>query len=75
MSRIEGSGVKSGIEVWDFVRIPFRARSSVGCLGHMGGCQNLRSLFGYRCRIIIGTQKGTIILTTTHIPQLGFCSV
>ena len=33
----------------------------------MGG---LWSLFGYpkyRCRIIIGAQKGTIILTTTHM--------
>ena len=24
-----------------------------------------------RCRIIIGIQKGTIILTTTHIPSMG----
>ena len=33
----------------------------------------LWSLFGYpniRGRIIIGIQKGTIILTTTHIPVL-----
>ena len=30
---------------------------------HMGGCQALNN----RCRIIIGTQKGTIILTTTHM--------
>ena len=29
---------------------------------NMGGCQN----HGPRCRIIIRTQKGTIILTTTH---------
>ena len=37
---------------------------------HMGGCQNYDPFWGtinIRCRIIIGTQKGTIILTTTHI--------
>ena len=34
----------------------------------MGGCQNYGAFFGYiRGHIIIGTQKGTIILTTTHI--------
>ena len=34
-----------------------------------GGCQNYGPFLGtlnIRCRIIIGTQKGTIILTTTH---------
>ena len=31
---------------------------------HMGGCQNDINI---RCRIIIRTQKGTLILTTTHI--------
>ena len=37
---------------------------------YMGGCQNYGPFLGtlyIRCRIIIGTQKGTIILTTTHI--------
>ena len=38
---------------------------------NMGGCQKLRSLFGgnlnMRCRIVIGIQKGTIILTTAHM--------
>ena len=37
---------------------------------HMGGCQNSGPFWGTlnnRCRIIIGTQKGTIILTTTYI--------
>ena len=37
---------------------------------HMGGCQNYGPFLGTlntRCRIIIGIQKGTIILTTTHI--------
>ena len=36
----------------------------------MGGCQNYGPFLGtlnIRCRIIIGIQKGTIILTTTHI--------
>ena len=36
----------------------------------MGGCQNYGPFLGtlnIRCRIIIGTQKGTIILTTTHM--------
>ena len=37
---------------------------------HMGGCQNygaFLSTLNIRCRNILGTQKGTIILTTTHI--------
>ena len=36
----------------------------------MGSCQNYGPFLGTlnnRCRILIGTQKGTIILTTTHI--------
>ena len=36
----------------------------------MAGCQNYGLFLGtlnIRCRIIIGTQKGTIILTTTHM--------
>ena len=36
----------------------------------MGGCQNYGPFLGtlnIRGRIIIGTQKGTIISTTTHI--------
>ena len=39
-------------------------------MAHMGGCQNYGPFLGtlnIRGRIIIGTQKGTIILTTTHI--------
>ena len=43
----------------------------------MGGCQNDGSFLGtlnIRCRIIIGTQKGTIILTTTHMPPSSSCS-
>ena len=37
----------------------------------MGGCHNYGPFLGAplntRCRIIIGIQKGTIILTITHI--------
>ena len=39
-------------------------------MGYMGGCQNYGPFLGtlnIRCRITIGIQKGTIILTTTHI--------
>ena len=39
----------------------------------MGGCQNYGSFLGtlnIRCHIIRGTQKGTIILTTTHIGRM-----
>ena len=37
---------------------------------YMGSCQNYGRFWGTlknRCRIIIGTQTGTIILTTTHM--------
>ena len=40
----------------------------------MGGCQNYGPFLGtlnIRCHTILGTQKGTIILTTTHISE-GF---
>ena len=39
-------------------------------MGYMGGCQNYGFFLGSlnnRCRIIIGIQKGTSILTTTHM--------
>ena len=39
----------------------------------MGGCQNHGPFLGtlnIRCRIILGTQKGIIILTTTHVLAL-----
>ena len=38
----------------------------------MSGCQNYAPFLGTlnnRCRIIIRTQKGTIILTNTHMLQ------
>ena len=37
---------------------------------YMGGCQNYGPFLGtlnIRCRPILGTQKGTIVLTTTPI--------
>ena len=43
----------------------------------LGGSQNYGPFLGtlnIRCRIIIGTQKGTIILTTTHITIHGIAS-
>ena len=43
---------------------------SKGTSVYMGGCQNYGPLWGALniwCRIIIGTQKGTPILTATHI--------
>ena len=39
----------------------------------MGGCQNYGPFLGtlnIRCRKMIWIQKGTIILTTTHMVQL-----
>ena len=38
---------------------------------HVGGCQNYGPFLGtlnIRCRNILGTQKGTLISTTTHVP-------
>ena len=43
---------------------------------HLGSCQNRGPFLGTlnsRCRIILGTQKGTIIVTTTHL-GFGFAS-
>ena len=42
----------------------------ISCSRYMGGCQNYGAFLGtlnIRCRIVIGTPKGTIILTTTHM--------
>ena len=41
---------------------------------HVGGCQNDGPFLGtlnIRCRTTIGIQKGTIILTTTHVGGVG----
>ena len=43
---------------------------------HMGGCQNYDPFLGtlnIRCRVVIGTPKKTIILTTTHIVAGDCC--
>ena len=40
---------------------------------HVGSCQNYGPFLGTlksRCRMIMGTQKGTIILTATHVLTL-----
>ena len=45
---------------------------------HMGGCQNYGPFLGTlnnRCRIILRTQEGTLILTTTHISFRGPYSI
>ena len=45
---------------------------------YMGGCQNYGPFLGTlnnRCRNILRTQKGTIILTTTHIHKGSHVSV
>ena len=44
----------------------------------MGSCQNYGTFLGTlnnRCRITIGTQKGTIILTTTHMVLKGLFGI
>ena len=41
---------------------------------HVGVCQNYGPFLGTlnnRCRTILGTQKGTLILTTTHVDMNG----
>ena len=53
-----------------------RMSSEMAQLAHMGGCQNHGPFLGtlhIRCRIIIGIQRGTVILTTTHIQHLITC--
>ena len=42
----------------------------IGIIGYLGGCQNYGPFVGtlnIRCRTLIGIQKGTMILTTTHM--------
>ena len=42
---------------------------------HMGGCQNYGPFLGtlnIKCRTIFGTQKGTLILLTTHMDEQSF---
>ena len=45
---------------------------------YMGDCENYGAFLGAlnsRCRIIIGIQKWTIILTTTHVYYVRFRAV
>ena len=62
------------------VKLEFRVRSSEfravadrklkDFKSHLGSCQNYGPFLGtlnIRCRVIIRTQQGTIILTTTHL--------
>ena len=47
-------------------------------VGYMGSCQNYGHFSGtlnIRCRIILGTQKGTIILTATHMLHHSWATV
>ena len=44
----------------------------------MAGCQNCGPFLGtlnIRCRIIIGTRKGTTIMTTTHVQSVSIQGV
>ena len=50
--------------------IPPRQYSVSDTFKYLGGCQNYDPFLGtlnIRCRVIIGIQKATIILTTTHL--------
>ena len=50
--------------------IPPRQYSVSDTFKYLDGCQNYDPFLGtlnIRCRVIIGIQKGTIILTTTHL--------
>ena len=62
----------------DFGRTPpeDEAQPAGSCATDMGSCQNYGPYWGTlenRCRIIIRTPKGTIILTTTHIDVQRVC--
>ena len=78
--------ILSGLQADVGVNIPHRDCEDLrcGCAGmlfwaatdmrHMVGCQSYGPFLGTlntRCRIVIGTQKRTIIFTTTHILDFG----
>ena len=55
-----------------------RFRLSPRAIKQMGGCQNDGPFLGtlnIRCRITIGIQKGTIILTTTQMYLIDRISI
>ena len=63
--------LRRGIPEQASIKRPARLKHYTSNL-HMGSCQNYGPFWGTlnnRCRIITGTQKGTIILTTTHMPR------
>ena len=67
----------SGMSVQTFPRCEDRVKtkSASDCNFYMGSCQNEGPFLGTlnsRCRVIMWTQKGTIILTTTHIHLILF---
>ena len=67
----ESIGLNSADGCCEILRL-CRFSSSRSSGRHMGGCQNYGPFLGTlnnRCRIIIGTQRGTLILTTTHIQK------
>ena len=54
------------------------ATAIIVMISDMDGCQNYCLFLGtlnIRCRIIIGNQKRTIILTTTHIMQIAITKI
>ena len=66
-TRIKSAPWRSILRVMLSCNMP---RSGFLAVAHMGGCQTYGPFLGtlnIRCRIIIGIQKGTIILTTTHM--------
>ena len=61
-----GSHAGNRLACQEFMILP----TGHGRVGHLGGCQNYGPFLGtlnIRCRIIIGTQKQTIISTSTHL--------
>ena len=58
---------------WQVTNSQAFCRPSRTPIKYVGGCQNYGLFLGtlnIRCRIIIGTQKKTIILTTTHVDDV-----
>ena len=54
---------------WGYIGI-MEKKMETTIMGSMGGCQNSGPFLGtrnIRCRIILGIQKGTIILRTTDV--------
>ena len=82
MITLNSTGISVGYRIIDSKLVPVHPHTSPheaeiketiypkGPYSYMGGCQHYGPFLGtlnMRCRIIIGIQKGTIVLTTTHI--------